>query len=389
MKTQASRFSAIILFALVMDLANAEHHQAPSAADADTTNVLLLPQDVREQVFGNIRGVFPSRTVSVGDSVKTLNAAYRDFDNLTYQVQGQTYKLADFFKRKAHRGLIVVKGNDIVLEDYTPGHTEETRWVSFSVSKSITSMLIGAAVKDGYIDSVDEKVADYLPRLKGTSYEDIRIKDVLHMASGVAWNEDYADPASDVALAGALNGIDLVQYLAKLPKVAEPGTTFNYNTGETNLVGELLRSAIGNNASEYLEHKIWKPYGMEHDAYWLLSSEGGVETGGCCLNATLRDYARIGMFAKAEGVLADGTQVLPAQWMNHSVTPSEGFDGYGYLWWLFDEGAYSARGIFQQWIFIDPKRDLVIAVHSNALQAVEDDDFRHVAAAIQALRFVL
>ena len=386
MKTQASRFSAIILFALVMDVTNAEHHQAPSVADVEAANVLFLPQDVRKQVFGNIRGVFPSRTVSVGDSVKTLNAAYRDFDNLTYQVQGQTYKLADFFKRKAHRGLIVVKGNDIVLEDYATGHTEETRWVSFSVSKSITSMLIGAAVKDGYIDSVDEKVADYLPRLKGTSYEDVRIKDVLHMASGVAWNEDYADPASDVALAGALNGIDLVQYLAKLPKVAKPGTTFNYNTGETNLAGELLRSAIGNNASEYLEHKIWKPYGMEHDAYWLLSSEDGVETGGCCLNATLRDYARIGMFAKAEGVLADGTQVLPAQWMNDSVTPSEGFDGYGYLWWLFDEGAYSARGIFQQWIFIDPKRDLVIAVHSNALQAVEDDDFRHVAAAVQALR---
>ena len=389
MKIPARWFTALVLCVTAVAPTQADDHKVPTAADADTTNVLFLPQDVREQVFGNIRGVFPSRTVSVGDSVKTLNAAYRDFDNLTYQVQGQTYKLADFFKRKAHRGLIVVKGNDIVLEDYATGHTEETRWVSFSVSKSITSMLIGAAVKDGYIDSVDEKVADYLPRLKGTSYEDVRIKDVLHMASGVAWNEDYADPASDVALAGALNGIDLVQYLAKLPKVAEPGTTFNYNTGETNLAGELLRSAIGNNASEYLEHKIWKPYGMEHDAYWLLSSEGGVETGGCCLNATLRDYARIGMFAKDQGVLPDGTSVLPTGWMKGSTSPSEGFGGYGYLWWLFDEGAYSARGIFQQWIFIDPKRDLVIAVHSNALQAVEDDDFRHVAAAIQALRFVL
>jgi CubicO group peptidase (beta-lactamase class C family) len=250
-------------------------------------------------------------------------------------------------------------------------------------------MLIGAAVKDGYIESVDEKVADYLPRLKGTSYEDVRIKDVLHMASGVAWNEDYADPKSDVALAGALNGIDLVQYLAKLPKVAEPGTTFNYNTGETNLAGELLRSAIGNNASEYLEHKIWKPYGMEHDAYWLLSSEGGVETGGCCLNATLRDYARIGMFAKDQGVLPDGARVLPEGWMKESTSPSEGFDGYGYLWWLFDNGSYSARGIFQQWIYIDPKRDLVIATHSNAAQAVEDEDHKHVAAVIQALRHAL
>ena len=380
--------SAFAILATV-NLAFASSFGAAQAPEADTTNVLFLPQDVREKVFGNIRGAFPNRTVSTGNSVKVLNKAYQDFTELRYEVDGKQYSLQDFYARTATRGIIVVQGDDIKLEHYSPGHTEETRWVSFSVTKSLTSMLIGAAVKDGYIESVDEKVADYLPRLKGTSYEDVRIKDVLHMASGVAWNEDYADPTSDVALAGALNGIDLVQYLAKLPKVAEPGTTFNYNTGETNLAGELLRSAIGNNASEYLEHKIWKPYGMEHDAYWLLSSEGGVETGGCCLNATLRDYARIGMFAKDQGVLPDGARVLPEGWMKESTSPSEGFDGYGYLWWLFDNGSYSARGIFQQWIYIDPKRDLVIATHSNAAQAVEDEDHKHVAAVIQALRHAL
>jgi CubicO group peptidase (beta-lactamase class C family) len=380
--------SAFAILATV-NLAFASSFGAAQAPEADTTNVLFLPQEVRENVFGNIRGAFPNRTVSTGDSVKVLNKAYQDFAELRYEVDGKQYSLEDFYARTATRGIIVVQGDDIKLEHYSPGHTEETRWVSFSVTKSLTSMLIGAAVKDGYIEGVDEKVADYLPRLKGTPYEDVRIKDVLHMASGVAWNEDYADPKSDVALAGALNGIDLVQYLANLPKVAEPGTTFNYNTGETNLAGELLRSAIGNNASEYLEHKIWKPYGMEHDAYWLLSSEGGVETGGCCLNATLRDYARIGMFAKDQGVLPDGTGVLPEGWMKESTSPSKGFDGYGYLWWLFDHGSYSARGIFQQWIYIDPKRDLVIATHTNAAQAVEDEDHKHVAAVIQALRHAL
>jgi CubicO group peptidase (beta-lactamase class C family) len=380
---------SVYAIALMAPLIMASPSVIAQDSAADTTNVLFLPQDVREKVFGNIRGVFPNRTVAAGDSVKVLNKDYQDFAELRYQVDGKQYSLKDFYARMATRGIIVVQGDDIKLEHYSPGHTEETRWVSFSVTKSLTSMLIGAAVKDGYIESVDEKVADYLPRLKGTSYEDVRIKDVLHMASGVAWNEDYADPKSDVALAGALNGIDLVQYLAKLPKVAEPGTTFNYNTGETNLAGELLRSAIGNNASEYLEHKIWKPYGMEHDAYWLLSSEGGVETGGCCLNATLRDYARIGMFAKDQGALPDGTRVLPEGWMKDSTSPSEGFEGYGYLWWLFDEGSYSARGIFQQWIYIDPKRDLVIATHTNAAQAVEDDDHKHVAAVIQALRHAL
>ena len=389
MRIYKSAVSALLITLMTATTMLVTPLRAAQEPDADATNVLFLPQDVREKVFGNIRGVFPNRTVSAGDSVKVLNKAYRDFAELRYEVDGIRYSLEDFYARKATRGIIVVQGNDIKLEHYSPGHTEETRWVSFSVTKSLTSMLIGAAVKDGYIESIDEKVADYLPRLKGTSYEDVRIQDVLHMASGVAWNEDYADPKSDVALAGALNGIDLVQYLAKLPKVAKPGTTFNYNTGETNLAGELLRSAIGNNASEYLEHKIWKPYGMEHDAYWLLSSEGGVETGGCCLNATLRDYARIGLFAKDQGVLPDGTSVLPEGWMKDSTSPSEGFDGYGYLWWLFDDGSYSARGIFQQWIYIDPKRDLVIATHTNAAQAVEDEDHKHVAAVIQALRHAL
>ena len=141
----------------------------------------------------------------------------------------------------------------------------------------------------------------------------MRIRDILHMASGVAWNEDYADPESDVAQAGAANGIEPTQYLNTLPREAQPGTRFNYNTGETNLVGELLRAAIGNNASRYLENKIWRPFGMEHDAYWLLSSAGGVETGGCCINATLRDYARIGRFVLADGVLCQRSEMPDAR----------------------------------------------------------------------------
>ena len=369
-------------------------NEQATALDEDLTNILFLPQKVRDYAFGHVADLMPTRTVEVSDKVLMLNSKPHDWSELGYVVDDVSYSLDDYFDRVASKGLIVVQGNDILLEYYAENHSEETRWISFSVSKSITSLLIGAAVKDGYIGSVDELVSDYLPRLKGTSYGDVRIKDVLNMASGVAWNEDYADPKSDVALAGAYNGLQLVEYLAALPKVAEPGTVFNYNTGETNLAGELLRSAIGNNASEYLEHKIWRPFGMEHEAYWLLSSEGGVETGGCCLNATLRDYARIGMFTLRDGVLADGTRVLPEGWMTESLTPMSGFgrqgyEGYGYLWWLFDRGAYSARGIFQQWIFMDPEKELVIAAHNNALHAVEDDDHKHTQAVIEAIRAAL
>ena len=187
------------------------------------------------------------------------------------------------------------------------------------MTKSITSMLIGAAIQDGYIESVDEPLVRYLPRLRGSGYEGVTIANLLQMASGVRWNEDYEDPDSDVARAGGSNGMSLVRYMAELPREREPGEAFNYNTGETNLVGQLLRSAIGNNASTYLEAKIWQPFGMEHDANWVISPDSLAELGGCCLSMTLRDYARVGMFALAEGQLDDGSRVLPAGWMDASA----------------------------------------------------------------------
>ncbi len=205
------------------------------------------------------------------------------------------------------------------------------------------------------------------------------------MASGVAWNEDYADPRSDVAQAGGLNGIELIRYLADLPKEHVPGDVFNYNTGETNLVGEILRSAIGNNASTYLATKIWQPFGMGQDANWVTGAPGAGELGGCCISATLRDYARLGLFALNDGVLPDGTRVLPEGWMGASTAPSKGSSGYGYLWWLYAEGAYVARGIFGQQIRVDAKRDLVIALHSNAPAAVDTAYHAHIEAALGAV----
>ena len=151
------------------------------------------------------------------------------------------------------------------------------------------------------------------------------------------------------------------------------------------MVGEILRAAIGNNASTYLTYKIWQPYGMESDASWMTNVPGGVETGGCCINATLRDYARIGLFAMSGGVLADGTAVLPDGWMMDSITPSKGYVGYGYLWWPHGDGAYSARGIFQQQIYINPAQDLVIAVHGNAPTAVGSEYSQHLSQVIPAI----
>jgi len=226
-----------------------------------------------------------------------------------YIVDGENYSVEDHMDLLRVGGLLVVHKVNIVFEEYGLGNTENRKWIAFSVSKSVSSMLIGVDIQDGYIASVKDPVTDYLPRMRGSAYDGARIEDVLHMASGVAWNEDYFDSESNVSKAGGSNGMELFDYLNTLKVNAVPGEVFNYSTGETNLVGAILRAATGNNESVYLEHKIWKPFGIESDASWLIDPVYGVENGGCCLNATLRDYARIGLFA-----LNDGAQKMEREY---------------------------------------------------------------------------
>ena len=362
---------------------------AAEAAATGTESLLFLPQAERREAFARIATVAPTRPVLASAYTLALPRADESLPAVTYEVDGQRYTLEDFLAMPSAIGLIVVKDGRILFEHYAAGHGAETPWVTFSVSKSVTSMLVGAAVQDGFIESVDEPVSHYLPRLRGTGYEDVTIEQVLHMSSGIAWNEDYADPASDVARAGAANGVELVAYLADLPRAHPPGVVFNYNTGETNLVGEILRAAIGNNASTYLEHRIWQPFGMEHDANWLLGAPGGGETGGCCISATLRDYARIGLFALADGVLPDGTRVLPEGWMEESTTPSPGASYYCYQWWLEGADGFAAQGIFGQRIHVYPESALVIAAHGNAPAAVGSGYHEHLEAVTAAIRAAL
>ena len=363
--------------------------QGVQAADQDAANelptsLLFVSQDDRDVAFRNIDQMLPTRAVLSGEYVYPMPNALEAV-NLDYEVDGSTFSFANFLKDRQLRGLLVWKDGHVVFEHYHPEHNAETRWVSFSVSKSVTSMLIGAAIQDGFIKSVDEPVVNYVSRFKGTGYEGASIKDVLQMASGLAWDETYSDPESDVSKAGSAIGVELVNYLAGKERVAEPGETFNYNTGETNLVGEILRSAIGNNAATYLTHKIWTPFGMGGDAHWLLGSQGGGETGGCCISATLRDYARIGIFALNNGQLADGTQVLPESWMADSTSPSKGYEGYGYLWWIGADDKFSARGIYGQNIHINPNSRVIVVTHSNAEAAVQTQYHEHLDAVIAAL----
>ncbi len=334
-------------------------------------NVLFWKPEQQVAGYRNSDKIFLTRTIKAGDSVYPLPYELVDLSDVEIKLNDASMTVNEYFTRQSVAGLLVIRDGKILYERYGLGNNGDSKWISYSVAKSVVSMLIGAAIQDGYIASVDEKVTHYLPRLKGSSYDQSSIANLLQMASGVQWNEDYADPESDVATA-SWETINLYEYLRNKPRHAEPGEKFNYNTAETNLAGTLLRSAIGNNLSTYLSEKIWQPFGLESDGSWNLTEPGGGEFGGCCINATLRDYGRIGLFALADGRLADGTEVLPSDWMRESTKPSKNFEGYGYFWWLNGKGIFRASGLSGQGIYIDRSEKLVIALHS-ARPATGDD----------------
>ena len=272
--------------------------------------------------------------------------------------------------------LIIVHNGQVRLERYGLDFSAAGRWTSFSVAKSLTSTLVGAAIKDGYIKSLDEPVSTYITDLKGSEYDAVTIAQLLTMTSGVAWNEDYEDPGSDVArfdLQAPVEGVSTVAaYMAGLSRAHPAGEQWNYSTGETNLIGVLVSEATGRTLNAYLSEKIWAPFGMEQDATWLLGQDGR-EIAGCCIQATTRDFARFGLFMLAGGVV-DDESVMPEGWIAAATSKQADInsagEGYGYQWWTLDDGSYQADGIFGQGIFIDPDRNLVIASNASWTSAL-------------------
>jgi len=318
-----------------------------------------------EQAVGyrNIEKIFPVRTVSRGVSgvpgaKRELPRAGGGFD-VAYDYQNKHWNTDAFMKENRVSGLLVVKDGRIVLERYGLGRKAGDRWTSFSVGKSVTSTLVGAAIADGHIKSLDAQVTTFLPELKGSAYDGVTVRDLITMRSGVKWNEDYADPKSDV---NSFYGKPIVDYMKKLPRAHPPGTHFNYDTGETNLAGVLVARAVHKHLADYLSERIWSKIGAEQDAAWMID-RGGDELGGCCISMTLRDTARFGLF-----FMEGGHGVLPKDWVaqaSSKQTPSDFAGlGYGYFWWIHDDGTYEALGIFGQSIFIAPKEKLVIVTNS-------------------------
>ncbi|MBU1308439.1 MAG: beta-lactamase family protein [Gammaproteobacteria bacterium] len=333
-----------------------------------------LYPDIQVNTFRNIDRLFPSRTVARGSVISQLPLSPQPLNDFAYSVDGQTYDLYDVLSMNRVSGLLILHHGAIVFEQYLLGNGPDTRWMSMSVVKSITATLIGAAIQDGLINSIDDPIVNYLPRFNGTAYDGVTVKHLLKMSSGVAWNETYTDPASDrrrmlEAQLSQQPGA-ILDLMASLPRAAAPGTLWNYSTGETQLAGALVRAATGKPVAQYLSEKIWSKLGMQADASWWLQSPDGLEIGGSGLSATLRDYARLGLFWLNDGVIHTGgktQRVLPPGWMqaasSRQLIGGKTVD-YGYMLWPMHGSSYAAEGIFGQYLFVDPDKQLVVAMWS-------------------------
>jgi hypothetical protein len=361
-----------------------------------------LTSDIQVSTFRNIDRLFPVRVVKRGSIVLALPRAPKPLSKVEFSSGGKSYDLIDYMALNRVTALLVLKDGKIAYEDYEMGNTENTRWMSMSMVKSITSSLMGAAIQDGHIKSIDDPVTRYVAKLKGSAYDGVSIRYLLQMASGVKWDETYTDPASDrrrmLDAQIAQRPGAIMDLMAKLPRAGAPGTIWNYSTGETFVAGAVVRSAVGRPLAEYLSEKIWTKAGMEADATWWLESPDGLEIGGSGLSATLRDYGRFGLFLMNGGV-AGGKRILPEGWVG-AAGSSKSVGGkivdYGYMIWPFsagsgaaNQGAFQALGIYGQHIYVNPREHVVIVVWGalpkpTGKETIADEDF--FAAATAALR---
>ncbi len=340
--------------------------------------------------FQHMDQMFATRSVTAGGEVWDLPSAPVALDG-DYTVGGKTMSLEDALEATATNALVVIKGGKIVHETYRNGSDATTRFLTFSVAKSYVSTLIGLALADGAIKSLDDKVTDYLPEMAGGGYERATIRDLLRMRSGVDWLEVY-EFGSETQLTKVHHNALVAyryrwcDYAAKETKNGPnaPDAVFNYATLDTSVLGCILEKAVGKTGAEYMSEKLWKPAGMERDAYWIMDGPESVgrEFYGAGLAVTARDHARFGLMF-LNGGKANGKQVVPAEWVKEATVPDEGYEpvapgepvGYQYQWWTFPgTDAYSAMGLHHQFIYVDPANDMVIVKASHTAEPVGRDE---------------
>ena len=297
----------------------------------------------------------------------------------SYEFEGEQLNLLEGLDHFHTDGLIILHDGKMLFEKYWNGNTKDSKHIAFSVSKSYLSALFGIAIEEGLIKSIDDNVSIYLDDFEGTGYEDVKIKNLLQMSSGIEFNEDYADPNSDInrfARATA-KGSSFRDFAKTLKNGKKQGTYNHYVSLDTQVLGMILESVTDMPLREYLYKRIWSKIGTESDAYYIADKTGtDMALGG--LNATLRDFSKFGQLYLNEGSW-DGEQIVPKSWVLKSHTPdaphlmpnagdlSSSEWGYGYQWWIPGDPLtdYTAHGIFNQFIYVDPVSNVVIAKTSS------------------------
>lgn len=355
--------------------------------------ITLFSESHRVENFRAMDRVFPARLVPRGESVWAFDRAPAPLP-ATYAYNGETRDLEALLDRTETTGLLVVHRGAITYEVYRQGADETSPFTSWSMAKSVLSALIGIAVEEGHIASIRDPIGAYVPALAGSGYADVPIEDALTMSSGVAFNEDYDDPLSDINMVfirAMAMGTPVEETLAGLERVRAHGTYNDYISSDSMALGMVLEAATGMPVADYLASRVWGPMGAEADASWS-TDRTGREFALCCLNATLRDWARFGRLY-LEGGARNGQQIVPEEWVAASVSPeaphlqpgdnpaSSWTFGYGYKWWIPEDpqGDFLAIGVWGQFIYVDPVRN-VIVVKTSADPAFDAHDPETVAA---------
>lgn len=339
--------------------------------------------------------LFPTRRVdnALGVEPSAYGGSLDALSDLVIHNNDVTYDIFDYLGRNNVVGLLVLKDSKVVCERYELGVNPMTPWMSMSMAKSVSTSLVGAAIKDGYIGDISDPLSAYMPKLRSGVYADVPIADLLQMTSGVEWSDVHTDPSSDrrhmLKLQLEQCPGTIIEYLNSRPRRARPGKVWNYSTGETHLVGALVKAATGKWPSEYLSEKFWKPMKAERPAEWWLEATEGLEFAGAGICATLRDYVRFVQYFMSQADSREDS-VLPDGWVETATSPlvaSEAGRHYGYMWWPvsdadgnFRDGAFSARGIFGQYIYANPLNNIIIGVISARAkprysEVIADDDF--------------
>ncbi len=320
----------------------------------------------------------------------------------SFQLEDTVVQTQAFLDHTNTDGLFIFQGDSVRLEYYGNDFNKSDIHISWSMSKSLISGLIGIALDEGHIQSIDQLAIDYLPELVGSGYETVTIKNLLQMSSGIRFNEDYADFNSDINRMGryfAL-GMPMAEFAASLTNEKTPGTYNHYVSIDTQVLGMILVSATGKTITEYAKTKIWNPIGAQDDAHWIIDN-AGMEFALGGYNATLRDYAKLGILYLDSGRW-NGVQVVPEQWVLESTRPLDPHvqervedgkkkDGYGYQWWIpyGGEDEFMAQGIYDQFIYIDPDKDAVIVKLSSNHYFKDDADRMYKKLSIALFKEIL